>query len=180
MRVERIATLNGINDFRLISESEDDAFYIRQIASAGTLTCISGSASSDAVFRAISVNASSSPRVISRGEIGKYNFHVRQNQSEQISLSFVRNEIPMDLSLYSNIKIQIKPERESGAVIELTLQSGLSVSGDSNNMLNINLTALQTAVLCRQQYFYDVLFENGALKNYMLEGVIFINKTTTR
>lgn len=180
MRVLRIATTNGIDNIKLVAETPDEAVFIRQLANAGTLTTVGINATDSLVFTPIAVVQNNTRDLISRGEIGQYNFTIRQNQTEKQALTFVKDGVAIDLSLYSNIKLAVKPERNSGAVFTLGTNTGLTISGDSNNTLNIEFSEAQTASLCRNSYYYDILFDNGISKKYLVEGIININKSVTR
>ncbi|UOX35314.1 hypothetical protein LXD69_07285 [Flavobacterium sediminilitoris] len=183
MRVVRIATPNGIDDIKLIAEDSSEAVFIKQLAEAGTLSSLSSNASSSVVFRPISVQGvdqSFNDQLISRGTIGKYDFSVRQNQDHNVDLSFIKNELPLDLTLYTSIKLQVKPSKQSSAIISLDTVSGLTISGSDNNVLAVAFTAAQTKELCNETYYYDILFVGAANNNYYLEGKITVKKSATR
>lgn len=181
MKVVRIGTSNGIDDIKLIAEDDAEAVFIKQLTEAGTLTSLNKNASSSAVFRAISVNpAALSSQLISSGNIGKYDFSVRQNQNHTIGLTFVKNTAPMNLSVYSAIKLQVKPSKHSSAIISLQIGDGLTLSGAESNVLNIALSAAQTKELCNETYYYDILFVGASSNVYYVEGKITVKKSGTR
>lgn len=181
MRVVAVPTSNGIDDIKLIAETDSEAVFIRQLAEAGTLSSLSTSASSSVVFRAISVQSlSESNQVVSRGEIGKYDFTIRQNQPKTIGLTFIKAGVPINLTAYSNVKLQVKTSKGSSAIISLELGSGIEVSGDDENVLLLSFTADQTKQLCNESYYYDILFNGSAGNIYYMEGKINIKKTSTR
>lgn len=183
MRVVRIPTSNGIDDIKLIADDDAEAIFIRQLAEAGTLSSLSTSASSSVVFRAISVQPSSigvSESLISRGKVGKYDFSIRQNESHLIGMTFSKNDTPLDLTAYSSIKLQVKPSKTSSAIITLDLTSGLTVTGDDSNALNIEFLSTQTKELCNETYYYDILFVGAASNIYYVEGKITVKKSVTR
>lgn len=183
MRVVAVPTSNGIDDIKLIAETDSEAVFIRQLAEAGTLSSLSTSASSSVTFRAISVQASSSTindNLISRGKVGKYDFSVRQNESHAVGMAFIKADVPLDLTAYSAIKLQVKTSKHSSAVFSLDLSAGLTISGDDNNVLNIAMTANQTKELCNETYYYDILFTGASTNIYYIEGKITVKKSVTR
>ncbi|MBC5835815.1 hypothetical protein G6N05_05395 [Flavobacterium sp. F372] len=182
MRVVAVPTTNGIDDIKLIAETDSEAVFIRQLAEAGTLSSLSTSASSSVVFRAISVQSTPTvnDNLISRGKVGKYDFSVRQNESHAVGMTFIKADVPLDLTAYTAIKLQVKSSKHSSAILTLDLTAGLAISGDDNNVLNISMTANQTKELCNETYYYDILFTGTSTNIYYIEGKITVKKSVTR
>lgn len=183
MRVVRIPTSNGIDDIKLIADDDAEAIFIRQLAEAGTLSSLSTSASSSVTFRAISVLPSTTAvpdTLISKGKVGKYDFVVRQNESHTLGMTFIKNDVPLDLTAYTSIKLQVKPSKTSSALITLDLTAGLTISGVDSNALQIAFSAAQTKELCNETYYYDILFTGAASNIYYVEGKITVKKSVTR
>lgn len=62
---------------------------------------------------------------------------------------------PVDLSGYNAIRMQIKTNASSAALLDLTLGSGISLGGVDNNELTIDLTYLESAIGA-STYKYDI------------------------
>lgn len=180
MQVIRVTNPNGIDDLKLIADSESDASFIRQLADAGSLISLSRVAGSTVTFRPIPVGNAQLGALISTGSVGKMNIVLSQNQNFQVVLTFKSAGVPMDLTLYSAIKLQFYNQRKTAAVISLSLGAGLTISGDDNEILTIALTPAQTVILCNQEYYYDLLTIAGGNNTYLLEGKAVIDKTVTR
>lgn len=183
MLVQRITTSGGIDDCKLIAETEDERMYLKQLAEAGTMVSRSNNASSSITFRPFSSSNSVGnliPTLISTGKIGKLDLTLRQNQNFTIDLKFISAAAPMDLTVYTAIKLQIKDKKGGTAIISLSLGAGLTVSGPDNNVLSIVLTPAQTELLCRDEYTHDILMETANSKTYYVEGKIMIERTGTR
>lgn len=181
MQVEKVPTANGIDDIKLIGENELERQFIKQLAEAGTLSCISREVSDSVMFRPISVASELSSYVSTVNSIGKYDFIVRQNEDLLRDLVFERPvNSPLDLRQYSVIKLQVKHSKTAPAIIELSLGSGLVISGTDSNILQVAITAAQTKILTCESYYYDVLTATTDINKYYLEGKITIKTTATR
>lgn len=180
MHVEKVVTGNGIDDIKLIGETELERNFIKQLAEAGTLSCISRNVSDTIVFRPISVMPGISTYSSSKNTIGKYDFILRQNESHSFELSFRTNEIPINLNQYSAIKLQVKKQKSSSPIIELSLGSGLAIASPSHNVLQISFTAAQTKLLSCANYYYDILMSKPDKNVYYIEGIITVKKSATR
>jgi hypothetical protein len=87
---------------------------------------------------------------------------------------------PLDLSAYSEIKLQLKLRKTAQPVLTLSLGSGLTVTGDESNILGVEFTAAQTKALTSDLYYYDVLMSTPSSNLYYLEGKINVNKSVTQ
>lgn len=181
MQFQRIPNSSGIDDLKLIGETDDERTFIRQLAECGTLSSTTSSASSSVVFRAISLaySAATDGSLLSRGKIGKLDFTIRQNANFLIDLSFSSATLPIDLSTYTAIKLQVKTAKSSGAIVTLTLGSGLTVSGDDSNVLSIAFTPAMTKLLTNNQYYYDLMMTKPNSNDYFVEGKINVDRTVT-
>lgn len=186
MRVQRIPNTNGIDDIKFIADDDSDKTFLRQLAEAGTLSALNGNAVSSLSFRAISVVSMSgaSNNYTSTNSIARYNFDVRQNELKAFDLTFNNSltdpATPIDLSAFSAIRIQIKPTKGSPALITLSLGAGLTISGESLNVLSVVIMPAQTAIMNLPEYYYDVMFASPEANEYHLEGKIKVLKTATR
>jgi hypothetical protein len=52
--------------------------------------------------------------------------------------------LPLDLTQYSIIKLQVKHSKSAPAIVELSLGSGLEIIGADSNILKVAMTANQT------------------------------------
>ena len=180
MQALRVPTANGIHDIQLIGENEEERLFIKQLAEAGTLSCVSREVADSIMFRAISVSSEMSSYASSKNTIGKYDFTLRQNENHNVDLSFSSNGSALDLTQYSAIKLQIKHSKSAPAIIELALGSGLAIAGAGSNVLKVAMTAAQTKLLTCESYYYDVLTAKPTSNVYYLEGKITVKNTGTR
>lgn len=180
MKVERVPTANGIHDIKLIGETELERQFIKQLAEAGTLSCLNKEVGDTALFRPISVMSDISSFTSSRNSIGKVDFTVRQNQQYDIDFTLIKDTVPIDLTQYTAIKLQVKRSKSSAAIVELSIGNGLTVSGDDDNVLSTHFTKEQTKTLSCQTYYYDILMSKPSSNVYYIEGTITVKLTTTR
>lgn len=180
MQVVRITTTNGIDDIKLIGETEQERLFIKQLAEAGTLSCLNRDVADSVLFRPISVTQEMSTYASAKNSIGKYDFMVVQNETHLVELKFSADGSPLDLTMYQAIKLQVKTHKSAPAVFELALGNGLVVSGEDANILKVTFSAEQTKSLNCESYYYDVLMSTPTANVYYLEGKITIKKTATR
>lgn len=179
MIVERVSTANSIHDIKLIGENDLERQFIKQLAEAGTLSCQNRQVSDSVLFRPISVASEISSHT-SASSIARYNFDVVQNTTHTTDLVFENNGAALDLSVFTAIKLQIKHSKSAPAIVELSLGSGLEVSGVDSNILKVTMAAAQTKMLTCETYYYDVLTANATTNKYFLEGKITTKTTATR
>jgi hypothetical protein len=181
MQIQRVLTANGIDDIKLISETELERQFIKQLAEAGTLSCINRQVSDTILFRPISVSAELSSYVSTADRsIGKYDFTLRQNQNHNFDLNFNTDEVPLDLTDFNAIKLQVKLRKGSAPLFSLSIGSGLEISGVDSNVLKVNIAATQTALLSCENYYYDILMSKPTSNVYYLEGQITVKQSATR
>lgn len=185
MQVQRITNPAGIDDIKLIAETESDKVLLRQLAETGTLVSRSSNASSSLVFRALAVSNPSGDSLntlVSRGAIGKLDLTLRQNQNFTIVLKFKNQTtgLPLDLTTYDAIRLQLRDRRNSAAVVSLAIATGLTISGVDNDSLTIAVSPTQSVLLTKDDYDYDILMVNGDTNTYYVEGIVKIERTGTR
>lgn len=180
MKAERVVTANGIDDIKLIGETDLENLFIKQLAEAGTLSCTSRQVGDSIIFRPISVMPEMSTYSSSNSGIGKYNFEIRQNANHNVDLRFDKDTTPIDLTTFTEIKLQVKHSKSAHAIIELSIGSGLEISGDDLNILKVSFAATQTKLLTCESYYYDILMVTPTSNTYYLEGIITVKKTATR
>jgi hypothetical protein len=181
MQIVRVPTANGIDDIKLIGDTDLENLFIKQLAEAGTLSCISRQVSDTILFRPISVTPElSSYTSTANRSIGKYDFVARQNQDHNVDFRFDEESVALDLTQFMAIKLQVKREKGSPALFSLSLGTGLTITGADNNVLATKFTAAQTALLNCESYYYDVLMSKPTSNVYYLEGKITVKKSGTR
>lgn len=180
MQVQRISTPNGIDDIKLIGETDAERLFIKQLAEAGTLSCINREVSSSVVFRPISVFSEIERKVSNAGEIGKYDFTIRQNEDHEMDLTFVKEGVAIDLTEFDQIKLQVKRSKTGSAFLSFSIASGLEIKGDNSNILGVTFTKEQTKTLNCQEYYYDVMTVLDGKNEYYLEGKITVRQSITR
>lgn len=181
MQFQRIPNSSGIDDLKLIGETDEEKAYIRILAECGTLSSTTSSASSAVTFRPISLSyvANTDAALLSRGKIGKLDFTIRQNANFLIDLKFNTTGVPIDLTTYSAIKLQVKTSKSSGAIVTLALGTGLTVSGADDNILSVAFTPAMTELLTDSQYYYDLMMSKPNSNDYFVEGKINVERTVT-
>lgn len=181
MIIQRITNPSGIDDIKLIGETDAEKSFIRQLAEAGMLSTVSHLSSGTVVFRALPISSLTNQNtLLSRGKIGKLDFTLRQNANFAIDLKFISDSLPMALSDYTVIKLQLKTSKGAGVVLTLSLGSGLTITGDDDNILSVQFLPAQTTLLCNQEYYYDLMLSTAAGTNtYFVEGKIKIDRTVT-
>lgn len=182
MIVQRITNNTGIDDIKLIAETDSDKILIKQLAESGTLISMSSIASSSIVFKAMSAATQtiSGSNIISKGAIGKVDLKIRQNQTFRFDLKFNTSAGSLNLNDYTAIKMQFKLRKEGDPIVSLSLGNGLTISGDDNNILSVVLTAEQTSLFCNDEYYHDIMMQTATSKIYYIEGKSQIEKTATR
>jgi hypothetical protein len=180
MQILRVPTANGIDDIKLLGETEIERLFIKQLAEAGTLSCMSRQVADSVVFRPISVTSEISTYTSTKNSLVKFNFTVVQNADYTVDLSLISNGVPFNLAVFASIKLAVKNRKESSAIFEITVGSGLTVTGANSNILRIDFSKTQTAKLCESEYYYDILMTKGSSNQYYVEGVIATKQTGTR
>lgn len=180
MLVQKIETALGIHDIKLIGENDLERQFIKQLAEAGTLSCLNRQVSDTVLFRPISVASEISSYTSSNGTVPRYNFDVIQNTDHTIDLDFDINNLPLNLTDFLAIKLQVKHSKSAPPIIALAIGSGLAISGDDSNILKVTMTAAQTKLLTCESYYYDILMSKTDSNKYYLEGKITIKTTATR
>ncbi|MEN9907144.1 MAG: hypothetical protein RLZZ540_285 [Bacteroidota bacterium] len=180
MFIERIPTANGIDDIKLIGENDLENMFIKQLAEAGTLSCMNREVSNAALFRPISTLSDLERKESSESNIGKYDFSIRQNEFHNMDLTFIKDALPIDLTAFSAIKLQVKYSRSAPALLDFSIGSGLEIKGDDDNVLGVSFTADQTKSLNCQIYYYDVMMVKDGKNEYYLEGKITVKQSITR
>ena len=92
------------------------------------------------------------------------------------------NEVPYDLTVFDEIRMQAKvfQSYEADALVTWTLGDGLSIEGNGNEVLEIDLTFDKTKRLKGgQQYVFDIRFLQGGELDTLLEGTIESNESVT-
>ena len=180
MQAIRIETANGIHDIKLIGETPEERAFIKQLAEAGTLTCLNKEVGDAVLFRAISVASEMSSYTSTKGTIGKYDFTIRQNENHNFDLTFNKDAVAINLTQFDAIKLQVKHSKSAPAIIELAIGTGLTISGIDNNILSVAITADQARSLTNDIYYYDVLMSTPTSNAYYLEGKVTVKQTATR
>jgi hypothetical protein len=180
MQILRVPTANGIDDIKLLGETDIERLFLKQLAEAGTLSCMNRQVANSVVFRPISVTPEISTYTSTKNSLVKFNFTVVQNAEYAVDLYLKRNAAPLNLSEFTQIKLAVKNSKQSPAIFEISLGSGLTVTGTHSNILRINFSRTQTAHLCGNNYYYDILMSNGSSNRYYVEGVVTTKQTATR
>jgi predicted transcriptional regulator YdeE len=122
MQVLRVPTTNGIDDIKLIGDTDLDNLFIKQLAQAGTLSCINKNVEDFVIFRAISNNSNTTNFmnniIIPRGQFlvfktkGNMNdYELERNDLVQGIVQDVKIEAPYlggDTSQLENFDVDIQ------------------------------------------------------------------------
>ena len=106
---------------------------------------------------------------------GTYNFTLQRRADYSLDLQFKDNsDAAIDLTGYT-VYAQAWNEARSKKHADFTV----TYTDRSNGQISLNLTDTQTTVLPDKLY-YDVLLEDsGGIREYYLEGVIFVSQGYT-
>ena len=107
---------------------------------------------------------------------GTYNMTVQRRSDHNIQLVFKdSNNAAIDLTGFT-VEAQVWEETRTTKYADWTV----AYTDRSSGIVDISLTDTQTATFSPSILFYDVLLtEPGGLKNYYLEGKLFINEGYT-
>lgn len=180
MLVEKIPTTNGIDDIKLIGENDIENLFIRQLAEAGTLSCLNREVSNTALFRPISTLSDIERKESIDSGVRKYDFSILQNKSYEMDLTFIKDGAPIDLTYFDAIKLQVKYSKSAPALVSLSVGSGLEIKGDDNNVLGVSFTKEQTQSFSCQPHYYDVMSVKDGENEYYVEGKITVKQSITR
>lgn len=122
---------------------------------------------------------------IQSNKIGKLNINLIQGDTKKIQLSFKDKSplgvlTPMDLTQYTAIKMDVKTSVnvKETPFISFDLDSGLTISGDDNNILEFQFGA-EFYDSQRTEWFYDIKFDKGPDVLYLIKGMITIELSIT-
>ncbi|MEY3421061.1 MAG: hypothetical protein RIR48_1350 [Bacteroidota bacterium] len=117
--------------------------------------------------------------------IGNLNIFVKQGNTKNITLSFYdvlpdKTKVPIDLTTYSEIKMDIKSKIDVNATpfVSWTIDDGLTIIGDNNNVLSFTF---DTQFLASQsdKWYYDILFTDGDGNDTLVGGIINVRRVVT-
>lgn len=110
-------------------------------------------------------------------------FTVTKGDSFQTMLEFFTdkaNTVPLDLTIYTDIHMQVRPTMNSSGdiIAEASLTNGMTITGESHNILNIDLEELDSPA---GVYYFDIRFsqQNGEVIDTLLKGKIIITDNIT-
>jgi len=118
-------------------------------------------------------------------KIGVLNFKLIRGNNKIYNLAFFETlpdgtDVPIDLTTYDEIKMEVKTKKtiDSPIIITYTVGSGLTISGDDNNILSVDFDRnfINTNSI---QYYYDILFEKDLIFQTLIGGVINITSIVT-
>jgi len=117
--------------------------------------------------------------------IGNLPIYLVRGNDEDYPLEFIildldGNEVPLNLTTYESIKMDIKETKaiSSPVVLSLTINSGLSINGVNSNILSISFNR-NFITNDSIRYYYDILFKKNSKYKTLIGGVISIEKVVT-
>lgn len=122
---------------------------------------------------------------LKRDRQGVLNINLIQGDDKTIYLKFeekVSNVLsPIDLTLYSEIKMDVKKRIDINETpfITWTVGTGLTISGIDNNILELEFTQ-EFYESQLSQWYYDIKFVKDLKLSHMINGVINIHLVTTK
>ena len=118
-------------------------------------------------------------------EIGEVNIDIIRGNNKVYNLSFFDllpdgSEVPINLSLYSSIKMDIKLNNLIQTTIfkSLVIGSGLSITGVNSNILSIQFDR-DFVTVNTIQFQYDILFVKAGNFETLIKGLIDIESVVT-
>lgn len=123
---------------------------------------------------------------ISSDKQGVLNITLNQGDNRAVSLIFRNRDplgayTPIDLMQYSEIKMDIKETIDINAIafISWAVGSGLTISGDNNEILSFEFEQ-EFYESQNTQWFYDMKFIKASKVMHLIKGVVNVNKVTTK
>ena len=123
---------------------------------------------------------------ISSDKLGVLNITLNQGDNRAVSLIFRNRDplgtyTPIDLMQYSEIKMDIKETIDINAIafISWAVVSGLTISGDNNEILSFEFEQ-EFYESQNTQWFYDMKFIKASKVMHLIKGVVNVNKVTTK
>lgn len=123
---------------------------------------------------------------ISSDKQGVLNITLNQGDNRAVSLIFRNRDplgayTPIDLMQYSEIKMDIKETIDINAIafISWAVGSGLTISGDNNEILSFEFEQ-EFYESQNTQWFYDIKFIKNSKISHLIKGVVNVNKVTTK
>ena len=117
--------------------------------------------------------------------IGKVSINLIRGNTKTYKLSFYDqlpngDETPIDLTLFDSITMKIKTDLEisTPTFLTFTVGSGLAISGEDNNVLEIAFSR-QFISTPKIQFQYDILFIKNNVYDTLIQGVINILNVAT-
>jgi len=118
-------------------------------------------------------------------KIGILNIKLIRGNNKIYNLAFFDTsldglDVPIDLTVYDSITMDVKKDKNIDATIiqTYTIGDGLTISGDDDNILEINFERNFTTTN-DTQYYYDILFEKDDIFQTLVGGVINITPIVT-
>ena len=123
---------------------------------------------------------------ISSDKLGVLNITLNQGDNRAVSLIFRNRDplgayTPIDLMQYSEIKMDVKETIDINAIafISWSVGSGLTISGDNNEILSFEFEQ-EFYESQNTQWFYDMKFIKASKVMHLIKGVVNVNKVTTK
>ena len=123
---------------------------------------------------------------ISSDKQGVLNITLNQGDNRAVSLIFRNRDplgvlTPIDLMQYSEIKMDVKETIDINAIafISWAVGSGLTISGDNNEILSFEFEQ-EFYESQNTQWFYDMKFIKASKVMHLIKGVVNVNKVTTK
>ena len=118
-------------------------------------------------------------------EIGRLPITIIRGNNKTYKLSFFNEEsdgteVAIDLTTYDSIRLDVKKTSSVNelAFLSLSIGSGLTISGDDNNILEIEFDR-EFITVNEDNYRYDILFEKDAIFTTFIEGSLSIKNVIT-
>jgi hypothetical protein len=122
---------------------------------------------------------------IGNQSVGNLNLFIKQGNTKTFRLSFNNvlpngSKTPIDLTTYSEIKMDVKTKVDinTSPFISWTIDDGLTIEGDDNNVLSFTFS---NEFLASQsdKWYYDILFTDGDGNQTLVGGIVNVRRVVT-
>lgn len=106
-------------------------------------------------------------------------YHIKTTAGDIYAQTFTWNSEdgePIDLSIYTDIKMQIKQTYDGEVLSEASIsEGGITIGGDDNNKIYLSIEIPETP----GNYLYDMEFTATGVRETKLRGKVFVNPQVT-
>jgi hypothetical protein len=105
----------------------------------------------------------------------RHDFTIEQGSTFHKTVTYLAANVPVDLTGYTATLVARHSPSSAVKDLDLSIGSGISIPAPLTGVIEIDLTAAQTAVLDFKKSYYELLIINGAYKKRLLQGRVFLS-----